>query len=57
VEYFNAGELHEAFVEWQILKRGDHVLSCAQDGTARGQTLEELVTARPWGPAPWPSER
>jgi hypothetical protein len=45
VEYFNAGELHEAFVEWQILKRGDHVLSCAQDGTARGQTLEELVTA------------
>jgi tellurite methyltransferase len=56
VEYFNAGELHDAFVDWQILKRGEHVISCAQDGTVHGHAVEELVTARPQGRAPRPSE-
>lgn len=52
VEYFTAGELHEAFVDWQTIKRGQHVISCAQDGTVHGHAVEELVTARPPGPAP-----
>src|SRR5690242_13711268 len=56
VEYYRAGELREAFVEWQILKGADHVISCAQDGTAHGHAVEEIVAARPVGPAPWPSE-
>lgn len=56
VEYFNAGELHEAFEDWQTLQRGEHVISCAQDGTVHGHSVEELVTARPAGRAPWPSE-
>ena len=56
VEYYNAGELREAFVDWQILKRADHVISCAQDGTVHGHAVEEIVAARPVGPAPWPSE-
>jgi tellurite methyltransferase len=56
VEYFNAGELHDAFVDWQILKRGEHVISCAQDGTVHGHAVEELVAARPQGRAPRPSE-
>ncbi|HEY7040998.1 MAG TPA: class I SAM-dependent methyltransferase [Methylomirabilota bacterium] len=57
VEYFKAGELHEAFVDWQTLKRGEHVISCAQDGTVHGHAVEELVTARPPGRAPRPSEQ
>lgn len=56
VEYFKAGELHEAFVNWQILKHGDYVISCAQDGTVHGHAVEELVVASPRGPAPGPSE-
>jgi tellurite methyltransferase len=56
VEYFNAGELHDAFVDWQTIKRGEHVISCAQDGTVHGHAVEELVTARPQGRAPRPSE-
>jgi tellurite methyltransferase len=56
VEYYNAGELREAFLDWQILKRADHVISCAQDGTVHGHAVEEIVAARPVGPAPWPSE-
>ena len=56
VEYYNAGELREAFVDWQVLKRADHVISCAQDGSVHGHAVEEIVAARPVGPAPWPSE-
>jgi tellurite methyltransferase len=56
VEYYRAGELREAFVDWQILKGDDHVISCAQDGTVHGHAVEEIVAARPVGPAPWPSE-
>jgi tellurite methyltransferase len=56
VEYFNAGELHEAFVEWQIRKRGESVIRCGQDGTVHGHAVEELVAARPPGRAPRPSE-
>lgn len=56
VEYFEAGELHDAFLEWQTLESGEHVISCAQDGTVHGHAVEELVTARPPGPAPQPSE-
>ena len=47
VDYFSAGELHEAFLEWQILARDDRVISCAQDGTVHGHAVEELVAARP----------
>ena len=57
VEYFNAGELHDAFVDWQTIKRGQHVISCAQDGTVHGHAVDELVTARPQGRAPRPSEQ
>jgi tellurite methyltransferase len=56
VEYFDAGELHDAFVDWRTIKRGGHVISCAQDGTVHGHAVEELVTARPPGRAPRPSE-
>jgi cyclopropane fatty-acyl-phospholipid synthase-like methyltransferase len=56
VEYYRAGELHEAFVSWKILERADHVISCAQDGTAHGHAVEEIVAARPVGPAPGRSE-
>ena len=56
VEYYRAGELREAFVDWQILKGDDHVISCAQDGTVHGHAVEEIVATRPVGPAPWPSE-
>jgi SAM-dependent methyltransferase len=55
VEYYNAGELREAFVDWQIPKRGEHVISCAQDGTVHGHAVEEIVAARPVGPESWPS--
>ena len=47
VDYFSAGELHEVFLEWQILARGDRVISGAQDGTMHGHAVEELVAARP----------
>ena len=50
-EYFDAGELQEAFVDWRTLTRGEHVIRCAQDGTVHGHAVEELVTARP-GRAP-----
>jgi hypothetical protein len=56
VEYYRAGELREAFVNWQVLKQADHVISCAQDGSVHGHAVEEIVAARPAGPAPWPSE-
>jgi tellurite methyltransferase len=56
VEYYNAGELRDAFADWQVLKRADHVISCAQDGSVHGHAVEEIVAARPVGPAPWPSE-
>jgi tellurite methyltransferase len=56
VEYYHAGELREAFVDWQILKRAEHVISCAQDGSVHGHAVDEIVAARPVGPAPWPSE-
>jgi len=56
VDYFTAGELREAFVEWQVLRNGERVISCAQDGSVHGHSVEELVAARPVGPAPWPSE-
>ena len=56
VDYFTAGELREAFVEWQVLRSGERVISCAQDGTVHGHSVEELAVARPVGPAPWPSE-
>jgi tellurite methyltransferase len=55
VDYCKAGELREAFLDWRILKRADHVISCAQDGTVHGHAVEEIVAARPEGPAPWPS--
>jgi len=56
VDYFTAGELREAFVEWQVLRNGERVISCAQDGSVHGHSVEELVAARPVGPAPRPSE-
>ena len=56
VDYFTAGELREAFIEWQVLRNGERVISCAQDGSVHGHSVEELATARPVGPAPWPSE-
>ena len=56
VDYFTAGELREAFVEWQVLRNGERVISCAQDGSGHGHSVEELAAARPVGPAPWPSE-
>lgn len=56
VDYFTAGELREAFVEWQVLRNGERVISCAQDGSVHGHSVEELAAARPVGPAPWPSE-
>jgi hypothetical protein len=55
VDYFTAGELREAFVEWQVLRNGERVISCAQDGTVHGHSVEELAAARPVAPAPWPS--
>ena len=55
VDYFTAGELREAFVEWQILRSGERMISCAQDGSVHGHSVEELVAARPMGPAPRPS--
>jgi tellurite methyltransferase len=54
VDYFTAGELGEAFVEWQILRTGERMITCAQDGSAHGHSVEELVAARPAGPAPRP---
>jgi tellurite methyltransferase len=56
VDYFTAGELREAFVEWQVLRNGEQVISCAQDGSVHGHSVEELVAARPVVPAPWPAE-
>jgi len=55
VDYFTAGELREAFVEWQILRHGEPVISCAQDGSVHGHSVEELTAARPVAPARWPS--
>jgi len=55
VDYFTAGELREAFVEWQVLRSGEQVISCAQDGSVHGHSVEELVVARPMVPAPRPS--
>jgi tellurite methyltransferase len=55
VDYFTAGELREAFVEWQILRHGERLISCAQDGSVHGHSVEELAAARPVGPAPRPS--
>jgi tellurite methyltransferase len=52
VEYFTAGELHKAFVDWQTIRSGQHVISCAQDGTVHGHAVDELVTAWRPGPAP-----
>jgi tellurite methyltransferase len=56
VDYFTAGELREAFVEWRVLRNGERVISCAQDGSVHGHSVEELVAARPVVPAPWPFE-
>jgi tellurite methyltransferase len=56
VDYFTAGELREAFVEWQVLRNGERVISCAQDGSVHGHSVEEVVAARPVVPAPPPSE-
>ncbi|HSE04840.1 MAG TPA: methyltransferase domain-containing protein [Methylomirabilota bacterium] len=56
VDYFTAGELREAFVGWQVLRSGERVISCGQDGSVHAHSVEELVVARPVVPAPWPSE-
>ena len=56
VDYFTAGELREMFAEWRVLRNGERVISCAQDGSVHGHSVEELAAARPVGPAPWPSE-
>jgi len=56
VDYFTAGELRKAFVEWQLLRHVERVISCAQDGSVHAHSVEELAAARPVGPAPWPSE-
>jgi tellurite methyltransferase len=56
VDYFTAGELRQAFAEWKVLRNGEQVISCAQDGTAHGHSVEELTAARPMVPAPRPSE-
>jgi tellurite methyltransferase len=56
VDYFTAGELREAFVEWQVLRHGERVISCAQDGSVHGHSVDELVAARPVVPAPRPSD-
>ena len=55
VDYFTAEELREAFAEWRVLRNGERVISCAQDGSVHGHSVEELVAARPVVPAPWPS--
>jgi tellurite methyltransferase len=56
VEYYRAGELRGAFADWQVLKQADHAIRCAQDGSVHGHAVEEIVAARPVGPAPWPSD-
>ena len=55
MDYFTAGELREAFVEWQVLRDANGPRR-AQDGSVHGHSVEELVAARPVVPAPWPSE-
>ncbi len=39
----------------RALRNGERVISCAQDGSVHGHSVEELA-AWPVGPAPWPSE-
>ncbi len=56
VDYFSAGELRDEFVEWQVLRNGERMISCAQDGSVHGHSVEELVAARAMVPAPWRSE-
>ena len=56
VDYFTAGELRQAFVEWQILRNGERMISCAQDGSVHAHSVEELVAARPVVSAPRPAE-
>jgi len=47
VDYFAPGELDASYRDWLTFKRRDHVISCAQDGTVHGHSVEELVTTRP----------
>lgn len=56
VDYFTAGELRQAFAEWRVLRSGEQVINCAQDGTAHGHSVDELAAARPMVPVPWPAE-
>jgi len=55
VDYFKPGELDASYRDWLTLKRRDHVIHCAQDGTVHGHSVEELVTTRPGWRTPWPS--
>ena len=47
VDYFKPGELDASYRDWLTFKRREHVISCAQDGTVHGHSVEELVTTRP----------
>jgi len=55
VDYFEPGELDESYRDWLTFRRRDYVISCAQDGTVHGHSVEELVTTHPGGQAPRPS--
>jgi len=54
VDYFKPGELDASYRDWLTLKRRDHVIICAQDGTVHGHSVEELVMTRRDGRAPRP---
>ena len=47
VEYFESGELHASFIDWQILTHGERVIHCALDGTVHGHAVEQLTAQRP----------
>ena len=52
VDYFTSGELGESYRDWLTFKHRDDVISCAQDGTVHGHSVEELVTIHPGWQAP-----
>lgn len=43
IDYFVPGELASLYATWQIVRRHETLIACAQDGTPHRHSVEELV--------------
>lgn len=47
IDYFDPGEIADAYADWLILQREEQMITCAQDGTAHRHSVEQLLAQKP----------